>query len=126
MSKLEKSVDNTKKQTTKEGQETVNSNTPPPMPEIRTVPKWDSTAEIVITGLEWELIYNTLLNTQGALQASQAVMSRNIVNGQIKLDFEKLNSKTLQYEEMPEDEKAPLIEDSMKQLSAIMSAYDKK
>ncbi len=126
MSKLEKSVDNTKKQTTNEGQEAVTPTPPPPMPEIRTVPKWDSTAEIAITGLEWELIYNALLNTQGALQASQAVMSRNIVNGQIKLDFEKLNAKTLKYEEMPEDEKAPLVEDSMKQLSAIMSAYDKK
>ncbi len=74
------------------------SNGIPQMPEVRNVPVWASDAEIVLTGFEWEAIQNALVQVQIAQQAAQSVMSRNIISGVVKMDFEKLNPQTLQYE----------------------------
>lgn len=84
----------------------------PPMPEVRAVPIWAPDASISVTGAEWEAIQNMLANLQVSAQAIQAVMSRNIIEGTIKLDYQKLNSKTLTYEEMTDEEKAPYEENT--------------
>lgn len=80
------------------------------MPEYRNIPVWDPNSKIQIFGYEWEIIYNTVAQMQLLAQATNAVMSRNIVNGTIGMDFEKLNPETLQYETMAEEDKAPLKE----------------
>lgn len=88
-------------------QQKMSQQLPPQMPEVRNVPVWASDAKIEISGFEWEAIQNGLVQVQIMQQAAQAVMTRNIVNGTIKMDFEKLNPKTLQYEPMTDEEKAP-------------------
>lgn len=94
----------------------------PPMPELRVVPRWAPDAKISITGIEWEAIQNGLANIQIALQASQAVMTRNIVEGTILVDIEKLNPQNLQYEQMTDEEKAPHLEQLRKQIEAAHAA----
>lgn len=97
---------------------TENAN-PMNLPAVRSIPTWDNKAEIVITGYEWEAIQNGLAQVQGALQASQGIMSRHIINGVIGMEFEKLNPTTLQYEKMSEEEKAPYVEDFKAAIAAI-------
>lgn len=91
----------------------------PQMPEVRAVPTWSPDANISVTGMEWEAIHNGLVHMQVIMQAVQAVMSRNIMDNTIELDYEKLNSKTLQYEKMTDEEKAPYIENFNKAKEAI-------
>lgn len=75
------------------------------MPPVRNVPIWAPDAKIEVTGYEWEAINDGIGQMSLAIQAIQAVMSRNIVNGNIQMDFEKLNPLSMQYEPMAEDEK---------------------
>lgn len=91
----------------------------PQLPPVQSVPNWAPDAEIVVTGIEWETIQNGLIAVQGAQQAAQAVMSRNIINGVIKMDFEKLNPQTLTYEPMTDEEKAPYLENFAKAVEKV-------
>lgn len=100
-------------------QKQMNQQNTPTMPEVRSIPTWASDAKIELTGLEWDAIQNGLTNIQIAQQASQAVMSRNIVSGVIGLDYEKLDPATLQYVPMTDEEKAPYIDNLNKALEAI-------
>ena len=81
------------------------------LPPYRHIPVWDKNAKVEILGYEWEVIYNTVAQMQLLTQATNAVMSRNIVNGVIGMDFEKLDPQTLEYVPMTEEEKAPLKQD---------------
>jgi hypothetical protein len=54
-----------------------------------------------------------------AQQAAQAVMTRHLVNGTIKLDFEKLDPQTLTYGPMTDEEKAPYLENFNKAINAV-------
>ena len=97
----------------------MNNQSMPPMPEVRSIPTWAPDAVISVTGTEWEAIQNGLTNIQYAQQAAQSVMSRAIVAGTIKMEFEKLNAKTLEYETMTDEEKAPHVEQLNKAIEAI-------
>lgn len=77
------------------------------IPPVRSVPVWENDAQIVISGLEWEALYNPIMQLQLAQQAANAVMSRNIVSGVIGMDFEKLSDDKQSYVPMTEEEKAP-------------------
>lgn len=90
---------------------TENKTQAPQLPPYRHVPVWDKDSKVGILGYEWEVIYNTVAQMQLLAQATNAVMSRNIVNGVIGMDFQKLDPATLDYVEMTPEEKAPLIED---------------
>lgn len=81
------------------------------LPLVRTVPYWGNTADINVKGFEWEVIQNALGQLALASQATQAVMSRNIVEGTIKMRFEKLNPLTVGYDPMTDEEQAPYIAD---------------
>lgn len=88
-------------------------------PPIRNVPTWDKDANIVIKGYEWEIIYNGIASMQMLLQAASSVMSRNITDGVIDMDFEKLDPATLTYVEMSPEEKAPYLEDFNKMVQQM-------
>lgn len=96
-----------KKQTMSNEQQ---QNLPPQIPANRSIPVWDPQTDIIVKGFEWEAIYNFIGSAQVAGQAAQAVMSRNMVAGNISMDFEKLNPATMQYEKMTAEEKAPMAE----------------
>src|ERR1700753_3291252 len=91
-----------------EQNQSTNQPLPQQLPSHRSVPVWDPQVDIHIKGYEWEVIYNFIGSSQVAAQAAQGVMSRNIVNGTIKMEFEKLDPQKLQYVEMTDEEKAPL------------------
>lgn len=95
------------------------------MPAVRNVPVWDPNALIEITGIEFEAIQNGLTQIQLAQQATQSVMSRNILNGTITMEFEKLNPQTLRYEAMTAEEQAPHVEQFNKQVAAFKEATAK-
>ena len=100
-------------------QQNMSQVTQPQMPEVRSVPTWTPDAKIEINGYEWEAIQNALTNVQIGQQAAQSVMTRNIINGVIRMDFEKLNAQSLQYEPMTDEEKAPFLENFAKAVDAI-------
>lgn len=79
------------------------------MPLVRNIPIWDAEARISVTGYEWEAIQNALGQLNIAQQAAQSVVSRNLVEGTIKMKFEKLNPLTVQYEDMTAEEQAPYV-----------------
>lgn len=77
------------------------------VPAVRSVPVWDNNAEIVMTGFEFEAIFNNLMALQTAQQAVNGIMSRNIINGVIQMDFEKISDDRQSYVPMTEEEKVP-------------------
>ena len=79
----------------------------PQIPEIRQVPIWKSQTEISMNGLEFEAIFNFINSAQGAYGAVQSIMNKNILNGNVQLDYEKLNEDKTQYVPMTDEEKAP-------------------
>lgn len=92
------------------------------MPPVRTIPTWNPEANITLKGFEWEAIQNGLGSLQLSMQAAQSVMSRNIIDGNIQMDFEKLNNATMQYEPMTEEEKAPHRKAFDEQIAAFKEA----
>lgn len=94
----------------------------PTMPEIRNVPVWDPQATIEVKGFEWEAIQNGLTGVQMGLQAAQSIMSRNILNGTITMDFEKLNAATMQYELLSDEDAKPHVEQFKAQVEAFKTA----
>ena len=98
----------------------------PQMPEVRQVPVWANDAKIEMTGFEWEAIQNAIVYAQMGAQATQSVMSRNIMNGVIKMDFEKLNPQTLEYEPMTDEEKKPYQEEFQQAIINIKLAAEKR
>lgn len=76
---------------------------------VRQVPVWKSNEKLEILGVEFEAIYNYINSIQGAYAAVQGIMNRNILNGKVQIDFEKLNEDQTAYVPMSEEEKAPHV-----------------
>lgn len=94
----------------------------PQLPEVRNFPIWDKNAKIEMFGYEWEIIFNSIANLQVLQQATNSVMSRNIVNGTINMDFEKLNPGTLEYSAMTDEEKVPYKKEFNEMLDKMRGA----
>lgn len=88
------------------------------IPEVRNVPVWANDAKIEMTGYEFEALYNGLQQIQMAQQSVNGIMSRNILNGTIKMEFEKFDKTAQNYVPMTEEEKAPFKEDFAKAVEA--------
>lgn len=95
------------------------------LPEIRQSPVWNSDAMLEISGAEWEAIFNFIEGSSSAFMAANAVMSRNIINGKVKMKFEKLNKETLLYENMTTEEEKPYQDEVQKAIKAAKDAYEK-
>lgn len=80
------------------------------IPPVRSVPVWANDAVIKMSGLEFEAMYNTLMQMQLAQQAANSIMSKNILDGTIQMDFEKLSDDKQSYVPMTDEEKAPHVE----------------
>lgn len=102
----------------------------PQLPEVREQPYWAATEELVIKGIEFQALYNGVTQITEMMQAmfgaSQAVMQRNLLNGKIRVRFEKLVNKTDEqgnsyqdYELMSDEEQAPHIENFNKLVESI-------
>lgn len=87
--------------------------------KVRTVPKWKSTDTLELNGLEWETIYNTLSNIRAAIVAADSVMNRNIVNGKIQVEFEKLNDAGTDYVTLTGEDEAPYRKQFQEMLDKI-------
>lgn len=77
-------------------------------PPIRQVPQWKSNEPIDMLGIEFEAIFNYIASASAANAAVQAIMNRNILNGKVKVTFEKLSPDGEAYVPMSDDEQAPL------------------
>lgn len=88
-------------------------------PEVRSIPVWDPQAKITISGAQFEILNNSLLQIREAQQVIQGVLSENIVSGVISMDFEKIDPKTLTYGPMTDAEKAPYVENVRQAIEAI-------
>lgn len=87
--------------------------------KVRQVPKWRSDDKITLTGIEWEAIYNYLLSARSANMAADAVMHRAVMDGVIKIDFERLNEAGTDYVEMTEEEQKPHKESLQQVINAF-------
>lgn len=96
------------------------------LPPVRSIPTWPQDAKIEVSGFEWEAIQNAIVQMQMAQQAAQSIMSRNILNGAITMDFEKLNPQTLEYEPMSPDEKQKHIEEYNGMLAKFKESLAKR
>jgi hypothetical protein len=81
------------------------------IPAVRNIPIWGNDTEIVMKGFEWEAIFNGLMGIQTAQQAANSVMTRNVLNGTINMDFEKFDKEKGAYVPMTPAEKEPYIAD---------------
>lgn len=107
-SRKEKVVNFKNKQKQMSEQTNTNQNpNVPQLPPVRSFPVWAPDAEIKVNGRVWEAINNGLSAIQTAQQASQAILTENLLNGTMQMEFEKLDPNTLQYVEMTEEEKKP-------------------
>jgi hypothetical protein len=128
MSKVTHRKDHKQKlQTFKQKQKQMSKEqTPPQMPEIRNVPTWDKEADIELKGYEWEVLYNSIANLQILQQVAQGVMSRNVLNGTINMDFQKLDPTNLSYVDMTDEEKAPYKKDFATMIEKMKSQQEKQ
>lgn len=105
--------------------ETVNNNPVQPnqLPAVRQSPVWKSTDTITLSGQEFEYIYNYVQAASNAFTACQSVMARHLVDGTIKMEFEKLlhdqNGNPINYQRMNEEEAAPHKEEFEKLLDTL-------
>lgn len=113
-------VNNYKKQHKKE---LIMSQVQNNLPEVREVPTWNPTEKIEVTGVEFEMIYNGVTQLQSIFAAAQSIMSRNLLNGKIRMNFEKLVDG--QYVPMTEEEQAPKREEYQKLINSILSQQAK-
>lgn len=81
------------------------------LPEVKHVPYWSSKEPLEIIGIEFEAMNNFIAQAQNAVYACNSVMNRNILNGKIKVKFEKLNDSKTDYVEMTEAEQEPYKKD---------------
>lgn len=108
------------KQTQKKQKENMqNQQQPMQMPPVISRPVWQPDAKIELTGYEFEGMQNAIAQLQEANQVMQAVLSRNLVSGNIQMDFEKLDPATLQYGPMTDEEKAPYQADFKKAIDTM-------
>lgn len=101
--KVEKFQQNIKSKIRKMEQNTMN------LPQVREVPTWNPNQLMTVTGAELEVIYNYISSVSGAFSAAQGIMQRNIMNGNIKVEFDKLVTQpdgSFGYVRMPEEDAA--------------------
>lgn len=109
---------------------------PNELPAVREVPTWQGNDKIEVMGIEFETMYNGV-NEMGMIMqrvfgAAQSIMQRNLLNGTIKVRFEKLVDKTSpdgtayqDYEMMTPEEEAPHQENFAKMVEGILEARQK-
>lgn len=89
------------------------------LPQEREVPTWSADERMEVTGKEFELIYNFLTSIGDAYAAANSIMSRNILNGKVRINFERLGPNG--YEPIPEEEQAPKREEYQKLVNSILA-----
>ena len=78
-------------------------------PQVQQKPVWSSKEELMITGLEFELIYNALTSLANAMGAASAVLNRGVLSGKVGFVFEKPD-ETGNMVELSEEESKPYRE----------------
>ena len=94
----------------------------PQMPPVQEVPTWSPKANIEMNGAEFETVFNFIASAQNAMMAVQSVMNKNILNGTVKLSFNKLVTDTngkQSYVPMTPEESAPYEADLAKMIEQI-------
>lgn len=98
------------KQSQKSKTQSMSEVNQPQLPEVRQIPIWSSKETIEMNGLEFQAIYEAMATIQQTAMVLQNIVTRNIMNEKIRLDFEKLDPQTNSYVQMTEEEKAPHAE----------------
>ena len=98
------------KQSQKSKTQSMSEQTTPQLPELRQVPIWSAKETIEMNGVEFQAIYEAIATIQQTAMVLQNIVTRNIMNEKIRLDFEKLDPQTNSYVQMTEEEKAPHAE----------------
>lgn len=98
------------KQSQKSKTQSMSEVNQPQLPEVRQIPVWSSKETIEMNGVEFQAIYEAMATIQQTAMVLQNIVTRNIMNEKIRLDFEKLDPSTNSYVQMTEEEKAPHAE----------------
>ena len=72
------------------------------IPQLKQFPIWKSQEEIIVSGLEWEAIYNALNIFRQGIVAAESVMQRNTESGKITMKFVDENDQEVAPEKVAE------------------------
>lgn len=89
------------------------------LPAVRHVPFWSSKEQLEVLGIEFEAMNNFIVQAQNAIYATNSVMNRNILNGKVKVRFEKLDESGQNYVPMTADEEVPYQKDFQDMVNAV-------
>lgn len=92
-----------------------------PQPEVRQRPEWNAGDILEISGAELKTMMDFIEQSTAAFYAINGVMSRNIVNGKIKLKFDKFDKQANDYVEMTAEEEAPYQEEVQQAIQAALA-----
>jgi hypothetical protein len=95
---------------------------PNALPPVREVPTWKSDEQLVITGLEFEYIYNFITSVGQSYAAAQSVMNRALLSDKVVMEFDKLvvhENGTQEYVRMSNEESLPHKEEFAKLVAAV-------
>lgn len=76
------------------------------LPPVTQYPVWNANDKIEVNGAEWEAIGQLLQSAESAIAAYHAVMNKNVLNGTIRMKFQKLNEAGTEYVDMAPEEDA--------------------
>lgn len=74
-------------------------------PNVRQAPVWGGNDLIEVYGAEWEALFNFVNSANLAYASAHSVMNRNLLNGKIKMRFEKV---------LPDGSTVPMTKDEEK------------
>jgi hypothetical protein len=88
---------------------------------VRQRPIWGAQETLEITGLEFEKIYNFIGGAAEASEALHSVLTRNILGGKIKFEFER-QDESGQFTPLNEEESKPYQEQVDKAIEQAKAA----
>ena len=93
---------------------------------VRTVTTWDENAQIILTGKEYEVVKKEYVNMVNCLNRIgmiiQMTEAKHILNGTVKVGFEKLNPETKQFDPVEGKELEELkkqFDDQMEKIKTV-------
>jgi hypothetical protein len=75
-------------------------------PKVMQSPVWQANDTIEVNGAEWQAIADFISQSERAVMAFHAVMNKNVLNGTIKMKFQKLSEAGTEYVDVTPEEDA--------------------
>lgn len=98
-------------------------------PSVKTSPYWAGDANITLFGAEWDAIFNFINSVAPAYAACSSVMNRGVLEGTVKVRFERQDPTTGEVTPLSPEEEVPYqqqFQETIKQAKEIAAQAVKK